>query len=131
MFANSVSELEIMIKDYIEHKERSMVYGKKRLDSEKEYNKLLTHYNGEAKHYSLEQASNIYKAYLEMVANGEESALAQARFAEAEEKLRHVGEILFEATINAEITINSVNGGSPSTRPVTVKYVNGQVVVSA
>ncbi|MEO8405155.1 MAG: hypothetical protein ABI480_11180 [Chitinophagaceae bacterium] len=130
MFATSVTEIETMIKNYIEHKEKSMVYGKKRLDAEKEYNKLLTKYDGEAKHYSLEQANNIYKAYLEMIANGEESELAKSKFAEAEEKLREVGQILFEATINAEIAINPINGDSPSTRPVTVKYYNGQVIVS-
>jgi len=130
MIASAVSGIESMIKDYIEHKERSMIYGKKRLDSEKEYNKLLTKYNGEAKHYSLEQADSIYKAYLEMIANGEESELAKARFAEAEEKLNKVGQILFEATINAEIMINPNNGEGPSVRPVTVKYYNGQVSVS-
>lgn len=130
MFTDSVTELEAMIRDYIEHRERSMVYGKKRLDSEKEYNKLLTKYTGEAKHYSLEQANSIYKAYLEMVAYGEETALAQSKFAEAEEKLREVGQILFEATINAEISVNPVSGDSPATRPVTIRYNNGQVVVS-
>lgn len=130
MFTNSVTEIEAMIKDYIEHREKSIVYGKKRLDSEKEYNKLLTKYNGEAKHYSLEQANSIYKAYLEMIAHGEETALAQSKFAEAEEKLREVGQILFEATISAEIAVNPVNGDNPATRPVTVRYTNGQVVVS-
>jgi hypothetical protein len=122
--------VENIIKDYLENKEKSALYGKKRLDSEKEYNKLLTKYNGEAKHYSLDQADKIYKAYLEMLANGEESSLAQARFAEAEEKLREVGRILFEATITAEISIGPAGGELPTRRSVRVDYHNGQVVVS-
>jgi hypothetical protein len=127
---NHFPGLESIIKEYIEHKEKSSFYGRKRLDSEKEYNKLLTKYDGEAKHYSLDQADSIYKAYLEMIANGEESSLAQAKFAEAEEKLREIGQILFEATINAEILLGPSNGEMPVKRAVTVQYHNGQVVVS-
>jgi regulator of protease activity HflC (stomatin/prohibitin superfamily) len=124
------STIEQLIRDYIEQKERSMYYGKKRLDAEKEYNKLLTHYDGEAKHYTLEQADKIYKAYLEMIANGEESSKAHALFEEIAEKLREVGQILFEATINAQILLKPVNGEAASTKSVRVTYVNGQVVVS-
>ncbi|MEO5564091.1 MAG: hypothetical protein ABIR18_11665 [Chitinophagaceae bacterium] len=130
MMANHSNSIESIIKDYLEHKEKSAVHGKKRLDAEKEYNKLLTKYNGEAKHYSLDQADSIYKAYLEMIANGEKSSLAQAKFTEAEEKLREVGKILFEATISAEIVLGPTNGEMPSTRSVRVDYHNGNVVVS-
>jgi hypothetical protein len=124
------STIEQLIRDYIEQKEKSMYYGKKRLDAEKEYNKLLTHYDGEAKHYTLEQADKIYKAWLEMIANGEESSQAKARFDEVAEKLREVGQILFESTINARITMKPINGEAAATRDVRVTYVNGQVVVS-
>lgn len=124
------STIESLIRDYIEQKEKSMFYGKKRLDAEKEYNRLLTNYDGEAKHYSLEQADKIYKAYLEMIANGEESSQASARFEEAAEKLREVGQILFEATINAQIVMKPVNGDAAATRSVRVTYNNGQVIVS-
>src|SRR5688572_27067779 len=130
MINSPSSQVATIIRDYIEYKEKSILYGKRKLDSEKEYNRLLTKYNGEAKHYSLEQADNIYTAYLEMIANGEESTLAQTRFTEAEDKLREVGRILFEATINAEILLKPLNGDSPSTRAVTVAYNNGQVIVS-
>ena len=121
---SNILSVENIIKDYLEHKERSIFYGKKRLDAEKEYNKLLTTYNGEAKHYSLDQADRIYKAYLSMSDNAEQSAQAQEKFIEAEEKLKEVGRILFEATITAEI------GESPAIRSVRVDYHNGQVVVS-
>jgi hypothetical protein len=127
---STLSSVENIIKDYLEQKEKSSFHGKKRLDAEKEYNKLLTKYDGEAKHYSLEQANNIYKAYQEMIANGEQSAIAQAKFAEAEEKLREVGKILFEATISAEIVWGPANGDMSTKRLVRVDYHNGNVVVS-
>ena len=124
------SPIESLIKNYIEQKEKSFHYGKKRIDAEKEYNRLLTKYSGEAKNYSLDHADKIYTAYLEMTANTEEAKKAQTNFAEAEQKLNEIGEILFEATINAEIAMTPVNGGLPAIRPVTVSYNNGQVIVS-
>ena len=126
----SVPTIENIIREYLESKEKSIVYGKKRLDSEKEYNRLLTKYDGEAKHYSLDQADLIYRTYREMIAHGQESELAQARFTEAEEKLREVGQILFEATINARISMPLSNGEIPESRSVTVSYNNGQPIVS-
>ena len=74
------SSLESIIKDYLEQKQRSINFGKKRLESEKEYNRLLTKYDGEAKHYSLDHADKIYKAYHEMIANGDEASSAQELF---------------------------------------------------
>lgn len=124
------STIEQLIRDYIEQKEKSMFYGKKRLDAEKEYNRLLTNYDGEAKHYSLEQADKIYKSYLEMISYGEESSQARVLFDQAEEKLREVGQILFESTINAVISMKPVNGDSATSRSVRVTYNNGQVVVN-
>ena len=130
MMATSVSAIETIIKDYIEHKERSIQYNKKKIDQEKEYNKQLTMYNGEAKNYSLEQADKIYAAYQEMIVSSEEAKIAKTRFDEAEEKLKELGTILFEATINAEISMTRVNGEAPVKRPVKVAYYSGEVVVS-
>ena len=121
--------VEAIIKEYIEHRERSQFYGKKKLDAEKEYNKLLAKFNGEENHYSLEQANTIYNAYLEMIINGEQSTIAQESFAEAEEKLLEVGKVLFEATINAEVEVNSMRG-EPTRRTVRIDYRNGGVMVS-
>lgn len=130
MSANSISAIEMIIRDYIEQKEKYLLYGKKKIDSEKEYNKLLTKYNGEAKNYSLEQADMIYKAYLDMIAFDNESSVAQSRFTEAENKLLELGNILFEASITAEITIPPLNGEPAPKRLVTVEYINGQVHVN-
>lgn len=99
------------------------------MDAEKEYNKLLAKFNGEENHYSLDQANTIYRAYQDMVINGEQSTIAQSRFAEAEEKLIEVGRILFEATINAEIEVESMRG-EPTRIAVRIDYRNGNVVVS-
>jgi hypothetical protein len=128
--ANPGSAIENIIKDYIESKERSLRCTKERNDMEKEYNKLLTLFGGEAKNYNLEQAGNIYEAYQEMIVRGEEAKLAAIQFNEAEEKLKELGAILFEATINAEISMTPVNGEAPAKRPVTVAYYDGQPIVS-
>src|SRR5688572_33398997 len=96
----TTASVETIIKDYIEHRERSQFHGRKKLDAEKEYNKLLAKFNGHDNHFNLEQADTIYKAYQEMITNGELSTVAHAKFAAAEEKLIEVGRILFEATIN-------------------------------
>ena len=124
-----IASVETIIRDYIEHRERSQFYGRKKLDAEKEYNKLLAKFNGEENFYSLDQANTIYKAYQDMIINGEQSTIAQSKFAEAEEKLIEVGRILFEATINAEIEIESMRG-EPTRIAVRVDYRNGNVVVS-
>ena len=121
--------VENIIRDYIEHRERSQFYGRKKMDAEKEYNKLLAKFNGEENHYSLDQANTIFKAYQDMIINGEQSTIAQSKFVEAEEKLVEVGRILFEATINAEIEIDSMRG-EPTRIAVRVDYRNGNVIVS-
>ena len=123
--------IETIIKNYLEHKERSFVYGKKSVDAEKEYNRLLTKYNGESKTYSLEQANRIYKAYHDMIGYTEEARVAKERFIEAEEQLREAGRILFDASITAEIPITPVNGEAPGIREVTVAFDNGSVIVSS
>jgi hypothetical protein len=130
MLTTGNSAIENIIRSYIEDKERSLRCAKKRNDQEKEYNKLLTIYNGEAKNYDLDQADKIYEAYQEMLVSAEEAKIAEARFAKSEEKLQELGTILFEATINAEITMTPVNGEMPTKRPVRVAYYNGQVIVS-
>ena len=129
MIQNKAS-VETIIRDYIEHKEKSVLFGKKKLDAEKEYNKLLTSYNGEAKQYSLDQADRIFKAYLSMADNAEQAANAQIKFSEAEESLKEVGRILFDATIIAEIDLSSINNETPAKKRVRVDYHNGEVVVS-
>jgi hypothetical protein len=124
-----IVSVENIIREYIEHRERSKFYGRKKLDAEKEYNKLLAKFNGEENHYNLDQANTIYKAYQDMIINGEQSTIAQAKFVEAEEKLVEVGRILFEATINAEIEVDSMRG-EPTRMAVRVDYRNGNVIVS-
>lgn len=123
--------IEAVIKGYIEEKERSIFFSRKQNDAEKEYNKLLTKYDGEEKQYSLSHANNIYKAYCDMISFTEESKIAHRRFMEMEEKLKEIGRILFEATIMAEIPMTPpVNGGSAVSRTVRVTYNNGQVMVN-
>jgi|SRR5437868_3044897 hypothetical protein len=124
-----IVSVENIIREYIEHRERSKFYGRKKMDAEKEYNKLLAKFNGEENHYNLDQANTIFKAYQDMIINGEQSTIAQAKFVEAEEKLVEVGRILFEATINAEIEVDSMRG-EPTRIAVRVDYRNGNVIVS-
>jgi hypothetical protein len=130
MKATSGSAIENIIKNYIEYKEQSIRSTKKRNDLEKEYNKQLTMYHEEAKNYSLEQADKIYAVYQEMIVCAEEAKIAAASFKEAEEKIKELGAILFEATINAEISMPALNGEVGVKRPVRVAYYSGQVVVS-
>ena len=66
MIMNSVSEVEKIIQDYIEQKQKSLQYHKRKNDAEKEYNKLLVSYGGEEKNFSLEEANKIYRAFKEM-----------------------------------------------------------------
>ena len=126
---NTSASVETIIKEYIEQREKSQFYGKKKLDSEKEYNKLLAKFNGQENNYSLDQANTIYQAYQDMIINGEQSTIAQARFVEAEEKLIEVGRILFEATIDAEIEVSSMRGEA-TRQAIRVDYRNGSVIVS-
>jgi hypothetical protein len=127
MLTDSNSEIEKTIKDYIELQEISRLYGKKRNDLEKEYNKLLTIYNGEGKNYSLDQADKIYKVYCEMITCDEQLKIASDSFNEAENKLKEIGRVLFEATIHADISLSAINGTGPHIRSVKVSYDNGGV----
>jgi len=129
MTVNYNSEIEKTIKDYIELQEMSRLYTKRKNDLEKEYNKLLTNSNGEEKNYNLEQADKIYKTYCEMIACGEQSRVADESFNEAENKLKEIGRILYEATIHAEISLPAINGSGPRTKSVMVSYNNGQVYI--
>ena len=130
MHTTSNPGIESIIRDYIENRERFLFYGKKRMDAEKEYNKLLTKYNGEEKLYTLDHANSIYQAYCDMIAYGEQATVAQNNFMLSEERLREIGQILFEATITADIAMTpAINGGSPVSRLVRVVYNNGQVMV--
>jgi hypothetical protein len=124
------SGIETIIRNYIESKEKSFLTSRERTDLEKEYNKLLTIHNGEEKNYTLEHADKIYLVYQQMILTGEEARMAEARFNDAEEKLNELGAILFEATINAEISVSKKNGDPITRKPVRVSWYNGQAIVS-
>jgi hypothetical protein len=129
MLPDSNSEVEKIIKDYIVLQEMSRLYSKKRNDLEKEYNKLLVNYEGEEKNYNLDQADKIYKVYCEMISFEEQSKIAIDNLGEAENKLKKIGRILYEATIHAEISLPAINGTAAHTRSVMITYNNGEVVV--
>jgi hypothetical protein len=127
---NITPSIEAIIREYLESKDLSFVSGKKRIDAEKEYNRLLTKYNGESKTYSLEQANRIYKAYHDMHTYEQQASAAQARFLDAERQLREVGDILFQATITAEMAITPADGSAAIVKEITVNFHSGNVVVS-
>ena len=129
MIANSRSEVEKTIKDYIVLQEMFRLYAKKRNDLEKEYNKLLANYNEGENNYSLDQADKIYNVYREMISCEEQSKIANDNFGEAENELRKIGQILYEATIHAEISLPAINGTAAHTRSVTISFSNGGVTV--
>jgi len=126
---NAISEVEKIIGDYIEQKQKSLYYHKKKNDAEKEYNKLLVSYGGQEKNFSLEEANKIYCAFKEMQVNEEHLKNAEDKFNEADEKLKELGHILFHATITADIIIPPVNGEGVISKQVTVSFPNGQALV--
>ncbi len=126
---NAASEVERMISDYIEQKQRSDYYHKKKNNAEKEYNKLLVSFGGETKNFSLDEANKIYKAFREMQINEEQLKIAMEKFNDADEKLKELGHILFHATITADILIPPVNGEDVISKQVTVSFPNGQALV--
>ncbi len=129
MQENDHSTIAKIITDYVELTEMSRIYGRKQMELEKEYNRLLTEYNGEAKNYSLEQADKIYKVYKEMLDYEEKAKVATDSVRQAENELKQIGQVLFESTIHAQINLPAMNGTPAQTRSVTVKFDNGQVNV--
>ncbi len=129
MQENNHSTIAKIITDYVELTEMSRIYGRKQMELEKEYNRLLTEYNGEAKNYSLEQADKIYKVYKEMLDYEEKAKVATDSVRQAENELKQIGQVLFESTIHAQINLPAMNGTPAQTRSVTVKFDNGQVNV--
>ena len=129
MIMNSVSEVENIIQDYIEQKQKSHYYHKRKSDAEKEYNKLLVSCGGEEKNFSLEEANKIYKAFKEIQLNEEHLKNAEDKFNEADEKLKELGSILFHASITADIMIPPINGEGVISKQVTVSFPNGQALV--
>ena len=129
MIMNAGSEVEKIIQDYIEHKQKSHYYHKKKNDAEKEYNKLLVNCGGEDKNFSLEEANKIYRAFKEMQTNEDYLKSAQEKFSEADEKLKELGSILFHASITADIMIPPLNGEGFISKHVTVSFPNGQALV--
>jgi hypothetical protein len=126
---NANSNLEKTIKDYIVLQEMFRLYSKKRNDLEKEYNKLLTNYNDGEKNYTLEQADNIYKVYSEMISCEEQAKIASENFNEAEIELIKIGQILYEASVHAEISLPAINGTPARTKSIVVVFNNGGVTV--
>jgi hypothetical protein len=126
---NAVSEVEKIIQDYIEQKQKSHYYHKKKNDAEKEYNKLLVSCGGEVKNFSLEEANKIYRAFKEMQVNEEHLKNAEDKFNEANEKLKELGSILFHASITADISMPPINGEDIISKQVTVSFPNGQALV--
>lgn len=124
---NDQSTIAKLIADYIELSEMSRIYGRKQTDLEKEYNRLLTEYNGEAKHYSLEQADRIYQVYKEMLDYETKATIAADSVCHAENELKQIGQILFESTIHAQINLPALNGTPAQTKSVVVRFDNGQV----
>jgi len=129
MIMNADSEVEKIIQDYIEQKQKSYYYHKKKNDAEKEYNKLLVSCGGEEKNVSLEEANKIYRAFKEMQLNEELLKNAGDKFNEADEKLKELGSILFHASITADIIIPPINGEAIISKQVTVSFPNGQALV--
>ena len=129
MITNAGSEIEKIIQDYIEQQRKSHYYHKKKADAEKEYNKLLVSAGGETKSFSLEEAGKIYKAFKEIEINEDYLKEAENKFNEADEKMKELGNILFHATITADITIPPINGEQVISKQVTVSFPNGQVFV--
>ena len=129
MIMNTISEVEKIIQDYIEQKQKSHYYHKRKNDAEKEYNKLLVSCGGEEKNFSLEEADKIYKAFKEMQVNEEHLKNAEDKFNEADEKLKELGSILFHASITANIIIPPIKGEGVNSKQVTVSFPNGQALV--
>ena len=126
---NTGSEVENIIRDYIEQQRKSQYYHKKKNDAEKEYNKLLVNFGGEAKNFSLEEANRIYQAFREIQINEEKLKNAEDKFNDADEKLKELGHILFHATITADIMIPPVNGEEVVSKQIRVSFPNGQALV--
>lgn len=129
MITQTVSEVEKIIRDYVEQKQKSYYYHKRKNDAEKEYNKLLVSLGGEEKNFSLEEANKVYRAFREIETNEENLKIAEDRFNEADEKLKELGRILFHATITADIMVPPINGEAVMSKQVTVSFPNGQALV--
>lgn len=130
MTTYEIQDVRNLITDYLEQRQRSLYYHKKKNDAEKEYNKLLAISGGEDKNFSLDEANKIYTAYQEMKISDQLSQEAATDFSNADEKLKELGQVLFHGTLTTEIVVPPVNGEMPSARQVTLTFPNGQVVIS-
>ena len=129
MIDTNLSVVGAIIRDYMEYKQKFLDYHRKKTDAEKEYNKLLVISGGEEKNFTLDQADKIYTAYCEIQANEEQSKAAEAKFNEADKKLKELGKILFYASITAFIPLQPVNGSNGNIKQVTVTFPNGEALV--
>ena len=131
MIPTSGSEIESIIIDYIELRQKHLYHYNKKTDAEKEYNKLLTIFGGQEKQFSLEQAGKIYKAYQDILINEEQSKFAESKFNETYAKLKELGRILSHASITGDIiTVSDNNNGTSVSKRVTVTFPNGEVLVA-
>ena len=130
MIGTNSSEVATLISNYLHSKQEYLSYHKKKTDAEKEYNKLLVTSGGQDKNFSLDQADKIYNVYREMLTNEEHSKAAEEKFSESETKLKELGQILFYASITADIHLPSSNGTGPVTKQVNVTFPNGEVLVA-
>lgn len=121
------SEIGKLIVDYIEQRQKHLYHHNKKIDSEKEYNKLLAISGGQEKQFSLEQADKIYKAYHDILINGEQSRLAESKFNETYAKLKELGRILSYASITADIIIMSDHNGSTPKRVTVTFGLHGEI----
>jgi len=129
MLASNGSQVAQLIRDYLDYRQQSQFYHKKKNDAEKEYNKLLVTTQGEIESITLAQAEKIYSTYTEMVSNKEEAEMADRKFREADEKLKEIGQILFHLPVIADIEMPPLNGELRHSRQVTISFPNGEVLV--
>ena len=132
----SAPRLEDIIREFLIYKEQSLSFGRKKLDAQKAYNRQLSEYSGEVKHYSLAQAEKIYRSYQDMQKYAAEAETASNQFQLAEQRLQEVGAILFEATITAEIEVGSgkaelEDDTAAVKKTVTVSFNNGHIIVNS
>lgn len=125
----SNTQIGAIISNYVTQKENTIRFGRKKIDAEKEYNRLLTKFNGEEKSYSLSQADNIYRCYLNLAEYAKLEEQAKAAFMEAEEQLKEVGRILFEGTIYGEIAWPDGELQQGVIKSISVSFQNDHIII--
>jgi hypothetical protein len=62
-----------------------------------------------------------------MISCDEQSKIAADSFTEIEDKLKEIGQVLYEATVHADISLPATNGTPSHIKSVMVTYINGEV----